>query len=175
MGEYLVFLFVAMAFVVLTESMPYFYYQHEMCAVKKLNVSELAGEWHIVYHKDDLTGKKVSTNMSLLEETSLLFSTQQDGQLVSSLNLTQHPSLPGKLENLVNYGSWTAAIPTFVLAVKPDSYITVYNSKVNGTDDWAIYSRNNTLSQEDYDKAAQGLICLNLVDTSNGKLLLHKL
>lgn len=99
----------------------------------------------------------------------------EDGNLVKTYNLTQHENLPGKLEVLVNRGSWTAAIPTFVLSVEPEKYMTLYHVHENGADDWAIYSRTATLSEEDYNKAIQGLICLRLVDSKEGKPLLHKL
>ncbi|KAH9393499.1 hypothetical protein TYRP_021634 [Tyrophagus putrescentiae] len=155
------------------QGVPYIFYQHEQCAVNKLNVSDLSGDWHLVYHKDKLP-KKTVTKISHLGGRALQVAVQEDGNLVKTYNLTQHESLPGKLENLVNRGSWTAAIPTFVLSVEPDKYMTLYHANENNSDDYAIYSRTAVLSEDNYNKAIQGLVCLRLVDSS-GKPLLHKL
>ena len=133
----------------------------------------------MLYHKDNLN-KKIDAKMTL-QGNGTLFSLHENNQgtlkeLQSQL-LIQNPNLEGKLGEHFNRGSYNIAVPTFVLSVQPDQYMTLYHAKYpgNGTDYWAIYSRTNELSKENYEKAIQGLICMKLVDPKNGKPLLHKL
>jgi len=168
------FLLVAFTFVVLSNSIPYPYARQVQCSVKDLNISQLEGDWHTLYHKDNLN-KKVVTKFNQVKNDTALTSIHEDGKFAQSFNLTQNAYLAGKLENLIDRGSWQMALPTFVLAFEPDQYLTLFHAKLNGSDEWAIYGRGTELSKENYDKAVQGLVCANLVNTDDGKPLLHKL
>lgn len=162
--------------VAVANSAVYPYAQQESCSVKDLNMSQLAGDWHMLYHKNNLA-KKIGTSYSQIDNNTVLASIREDGQLTQSFNLTQHPNLAGKLDNLINLGSYTIGVPTFVFAFEPDQFMTLYHAKSSEveSDEWAIYGRNTELSKENYDKAVQGLVCAGLVDAKDGKPLLHKL
>ncbi|KAJ6216322.1 hypothetical protein RDWZM_007479 [Blomia tropicalis] len=150
------------------------YYLHQQCSVPKLNISQLAGEWTALYHKNNHT-KVLTTTFSKVNDNTLMATMKEGDQIVRTFNLTQRESMPGMLEELINKGSFTIGVPTFVLKFDPENnYVTLYNGKEDLSDEWAIYGRTkSTLCERCYNDAVQGLECAGLM--KNGSPQLFKL
>lgn len=148
------------------------------CMVDKLTLDSITGKWYSLYYSNpsqipyQLELTKVAHNTLCVANRTI------HGELLepTGYNISvAYSKQPGHLEQHYPKTSTTVFVsPWFFLSVNPKHYFTVFLQDAHFASSYAIFTRQTRLPEFLYQKAIEGLRCVNKVD-QNGKADIYKL
>lgn len=163
--------FLASAICVL--SIPNPFYQHRLCQLQNISISDLTGVWYLTHHNN---ASQTPYQLLVTKQDNITLNVQYkslDGTVFKSINLTRDTNRD-KLEQIVNKGTFNAGLPWFIFNFEANKYATIFSVDENFVESYSILSRNKQFNDTLYDQATTGLKCAKLVDES-GKPRIFKI
>lgn len=108
------------------DSLVYPYNAEMKCLVRELSLDTLNGTWHVFYSSSETPLHTIEMQVKDKNSVQVVshFLEQGDQLARKSYELTYEASVPGLLKEITKRGTFFAAYPWFVLAVKPEQYLT---------------------------------------------------
>ena len=148
------------------------------CAIKKLNLSSLEGDWKLAYYMDPLMhGYSVNLILKSRDGGTTLVGTMTVNGHIHQINLKRaNDDIDGVLinelspqhTNNTDDGHGGSKVPVVIIAAEPSKYFVSWQGGKDGLkrQDWAIYQRSNltVLAKGEIEQATAGLKCLEMAN-----------
>lgn len=162
----------------LAQSAIYPYALVDQCTLADMNLTDIVGRWHVFSSNQTALVNGTLTITALNATHVRALATNQGNKMVLKNEvLEQNPWNKGRLDRIVDKGTYTLGVPWFVLTLRPSRYMTVFHGSyedddegatkggadANNVDHWAVYTRDEDISPVTQVRASRGLRCSKLV------------
>ncbi|CAG2104922.1 unnamed protein product [Medioppia subpectinata] len=153
----------------------YPYHKPASKALRELDLKSLEGEWYGVYHRNAKEVNGSCPRLEIFVGNGYVNVTESRGNnTVFVQKMEQNQYLKGKISQVIQLPEgYSVERPWFIQQVDPVLVIYQVTTGSSDTDNWSVYSRNQTLSTTIVESGAQRLVEAGAVRDINGNVGYH--
>ncbi|CAG2104923.1 unnamed protein product [Medioppia subpectinata] len=150
----------------ITQQMVHPYNQAISKTLHQFDLNELTGRWYSVYNSGQRPGNSLCPVLDVRVDNGNVTVTERLGiDVITNEILISNQNLKGKLEKVINMGTFTIGLPWYILQVHPVLVVYKQISFNKHEDQWSVYSRAPAASVGDVDRGLELLAQVKPVGT----------